>query len=175
MSNIGLSIQIMNAISSICTLRRWNKQRATHTPRSTVSSKSEKSWVSFQYLHFADSQLVATCIDFILPSLNAISVTLQFLLQRFQLQPEILKKCQNEIDQVVGQGRLPSLDDRIKWVYQYIEADLHLLILPWFSLPYMEATLRESMRHETLIPNGLPHSALVDTKFMGYDIPKVIY
>lgn len=37
----------------------------------------------------------------------------------------------------------------------------------------MEATLRESMRHETLVPNGLPHSALVDTKFMGYDIPKV--
>lgn len=42
------------------------------------------------------------------------------------------------------------------------------------SLPYTEATLREVMRHETLVPSGLPHTALRDTKFMGYDIPKVI-
>lgn len=42
-----------------------------------------------------------------------------------------------------------------------------------FSLPYIEATIRESMRYDTLVPSGLPHTATADTKFMGYDIPKV--
>lgn len=121
-------------------------------------------------------QLVSICVDFYLPALNSISVTLQFLLQRFHFQPEILKKCQDEIDRVVGQGRLPSLNDRIKWVFNEKKADSYFqnsLTNLQLSLPYTEATLRESMRHETLNPSGLPHSALVDTTFMGYDIPKV--
>lgn len=42
-----------------------------------------------------------------------------------------------------------------------------------FSMPYTEASLREIMRFETLVPSGLPHKALVDTDFMGYNIPKV--
>lgn len=41
------------------------------------------------------------------------------------------------------------------------------------SLPYTEASIREIMRYETLVPSGLPHRALEDTTFMGYDIPKV--
>lgn len=40
-----------------------------------------------------------------------------------------------------------------------------------YSLPYTEASLREIMRYETLTPSGLPHKALVDTKFDGFDIP----
>lgn len=43
----------------------------------------------------------------------------------------------------------------------------------FFSLPYVEATIRESIRHEILNPSGLPHTALTDTNLMGYDIPKV--
>lgn len=40
-------------------------------------------------------------------------------------------------------------------------------------MPYTEASLREIMRFETLVPSGLPHKALNDIEFMGYDIPKV--
>lgn len=36
-------------------------------------------------------------------------------MQRLILQPDVQKKIQNEIDEVVGQGRLPTLDDRIKY------------------------------------------------------------
>lgn len=50
--------------------------------------------------------------DFFLPALIANAVQTQFLFQRFYLQPEILQKCQNEIDNVVGRGRLPTLNDR---------------------------------------------------------------
>lgn len=61
-----------------------------------------------------DKQLVLTAVDLFFPSFVAITTQLQFLLQRFCLQPEILKKCQSEIDEVVGNSRLPTLDDRIK-------------------------------------------------------------
>lgn len=39
-------------------------------------------------------------------------------------------------------------------------------------MPYVEATLRETMRHMTLVPSGLPHVATKDTKLMNYDVPK---
>lgn len=42
-------------------------------------------------------------------------------------------------------------------------------------MPFVEATLRESMRLDTLAPNGVPHLALNDTKVGGYDLPKVKY
>lgn len=47
-----------------------------------------------------------------MPALIANALQLQFLLQRFHLQPEILKKCQQEIQTVVGHSRLPTLNDR---------------------------------------------------------------
>lgn len=58
--------------------------------------------------------MVLITADFFLPTFIANSVTLQFLLQRLYLQPEILRRCQDEIDEVVGQSRLPNLDDRVK-------------------------------------------------------------
>lgn len=42
------------------------------------------------------------------------------------------------------------------------------------SLSYTEACVREIMRFETLVTPGLMHKAMVDTKFLNYDIPKVM-
>lgn len=92
------------------------------------------------------------CTDFFFPALTAVPVTFAFLIQRFLLQPEALVKMQMEIDDVVGAGRLPELDDRI-------------------NLPYTEACIREIMRFETLVPSSIPHKAVRDTKISGYDIP----
>lgn len=102
---------------------------------------------------FTYDQLVLTCLDFSFPPLSALSATVTFLIQQIFKQPVIQTNIQNEIDSVVGSGRLPTLDDRI-------------------NLPYTEASIREIMRYETLVPSGLPHKALEDTTFMGYDIPK---
>ncbi|XP_059610795.1 probable cytochrome P450 304a1 [Phlebotomus argentipes] len=103
--------------------------------------------------YFNYEQLILICVDFFFPALTGVPVTLSLLYQRLLLQPEVLRKMQKEIDEVVGQGRLPSLDDRI-------------------NLPYVESTIREIMRFETLVPSSIPHKALYDTKLMGYDIPK---
>lgn len=39
-------------------------------------------------------------------------------------------------------------------------------------MPLTEATLRESLRLDTLVPNGVPHVALRDTTVAGYDLPE---
>lgn len=53
-------------------------------------------------------------IDFSFPALSALSATTTFLVQQMCLEPEVQRKIQDEIDQVVGQGRTPTLDDRIE-------------------------------------------------------------
>ncbi|KAG5669890.1 hypothetical protein PVAND_000181 [Polypedilum vanderplanki] len=70
-------------------------------------------------------QMVMICTDFLFPSLSAIEIQVSFLLKHLLYHNDIMIKIQEEIDDVVGQGRLPSLDDRI-------------------NLHYTEATLRES-------------------------------
>jgi len=40
------------------------------------------------------------------------------------------------------------------------------------SLPYVEATILEVMRHKTLIPLALPHRTMTDTEVGGYFIPE---
>lgn len=39
-------------------------------------------------------------------------------------------------------------------------------------MAYTEASVREILRHETLVPSSIPHKAMEDAKFFGYDIPK---
>lgn len=41
-----------------------------------------------------------------------------------------------------------------------------------FSLPYTEACIREILRYETLVPTNVAHTAMTDTEFAGYSIPK---
>lgn len=66
------------------------------------------------------------CTDFAFPPLSALSVTIAFLFQQIYIEPDVQKKIQMEIDSVVGNGRLPTLDDRIKWAN--IESNLHKFI-----------------------------------------------
>jgi len=102
---------------------------------------------------FTYEQLIVMALDFITPSLVANSAAVTQVLQALCAFPEVQKKIQDEIDHVVGQGCLPELDDRI-------------------NLSYTEATIREVMRWHTLIPSGITHTSMEDTKFWGYDIPK---
>ncbi|XP_067616610.1 probable cytochrome P450 304a1 [Eurosta solidaginis] len=98
-------------------------------------------------------QFIISLVDFTIPPSSAVGAQMGFLLQYFLLYPEVLKRVQAEIDAVVGRGRLPTLDDR-----RY--------------MPYTEATLREGMRIETLVPSDFPHKAMTDTELMGFKIPK---
>lgn len=39
-------------------------------------------------------------------------------------------------------------------------------------MPYTEATLREILRYETIVPSSVPHRAMKDTTLGGFEIPK---
>ncbi|ESO84645.1 hypothetical protein LOTGIDRAFT_131752 [Lottia gigantea] len=67
--------------------------------------------------------------------------------------PEIQKKAQEEIDQVLDKDQQPSISDKER-------------------LPYTEAVLHESMRFMPVVPLGVPHSTLCDTTLGEYEIPK---
>ena len=68
------------------------------------------------------------------------------------MYPDVQRKAQEELDRVVGEGRLPSFEDR-------------------GSLPYLNALVRELLRWHIVLPMGMPHRAIADDVYNGYHIP----
>ncbi|XP_058118056.1 probable cytochrome P450 304a1 [Anopheles ziemanni] len=102
---------------------------------------------------FQFDQLVAGMADFYLPAVSGAAVQLSMLMERLLLQPNVARRIQQEIDDCVGTGRLPTLDDRI-------------------NMPYTEATLREGLRIDTLVPSGIVHRTMQNATLQGYAIPE---
>jgi len=69
------------------------------------------------------------------------------------LYPEVQARAQAEMDQVVGQGRLPAWDDHD-------------------SLPYLEALVKEVLRWNPVAPLGGPHRSSKEQEFEGQRIPE---
>lgn len=69
------------------------------------------------------------------------------------LYPEVAQKAQAEIDEVVGNDRLPTFQDRP-------------------HLPYINALVKEVLRWNTVTPLGGPHRSTENDVFEGYYIPK---
>ncbi|CAE6385703.1 unnamed protein product [Rhizoctonia solani] len=69
------------------------------------------------------------------------------------LNQHVVAKAQAEIDQVIGQERLPEMSDRE-------------------SLPYIECVMREVLRWKPVGPIGLPHACMEDDEYQDYFIPK---
>lgn len=76
---------------------------------------------------YLPSHLVRTCQ-------TTITITTFYL--AMTLYPEVYKRLQEEVDRVVGHGRLPSYSDRP-------------------NLPYVNAVLKETLRWETVLPTSL--------------------
>lgn len=67
--------------------------------------------------------------------------------------PDVQLKAREEIDHVVGSGRLPGFQDRDE-------------------LPYIDAVVKETLRWHPLAPVGPPHMSDEEDEFRGYLIPK---
>ena len=77
----------------------------------------------------------------------------KYIFQKFYYYTlEIQDKIQAEIEEIVGNDRLPSLEDR---------NDMH----------FTNAFILESFRYTSFVPLVF-HSALKDVSFKGYTIPK---
>jgi cytochrome P450 len=64
------------------------------------------------------------------------------------LYPDVQKRVQAELDAVVGRKRLPMFEDRA-------------------SLPYLEATIKESLRFHPPTPLGIAHRLIEDDVVQG--------
>ncbi|KAF8187480.1 cytochrome P450 [Pholiota molesta] len=82
---------------------------------------------------------------------TVVSIKVFFL--AMALNPEAMKKAQEEIDSVTGNERLPCFEDRP-------------------NLPYVNAVQLEVLRWHTIAPNAIPHRVTEDNIFNGYLIPK---
>nr|XP_053654388.1 methyl farnesoate epoxidase-like [Cherax quadricarinatus] len=100
---------------------------------------------------FTDDQLVAICTDVFSAGVDTGSSTVSFAILLSVLNPHVMRKMQQELDSVVGNVRLPSMNDRTKLVYT-------------------DATQTEVFRYRGSAPLTVPHKALRDTKLQGFRI-----
>ncbi|TCD67506.1 hypothetical protein EIP91_012311 [Steccherinum ochraceum] len=87
------------------------------------------------------------------PSLCQTSAAQHVFVLAMVLFPDVMKKAQAQIDEVVGRARMPTAADRE-------------------NLPYVRAMVRETLRWKAIGPLGLPHEAREDDYYEGYLIPK---
>jgi cytochrome P450 len=99
------------------------------------------------------TQLLMVVLDYMFPSPIGLGHTLSFYFAYIINNPDVQVKVHEEIDRVVGQSRLPHLDDRK-------------------NMPYVEASLRECLRILPVTPLGLPRRCVQDTTLGGYFIPE---
>ena len=102
---------------------------------------------------FCNYNLKKIIFDIFVSGSDTTTTSIRWILLYILHNPEVQKKCHEEIDRVIGTSRLPSLADKD-------------------TLPYMEAVIHEGMRLGSIVTLGIPHAAECDTTLGGYNIPK---
>ncbi|XP_056120637.1 cytochrome P450 2C31-like isoform X2 [Rhinichthys klamathensis goyatoka] len=102
---------------------------------------------------FHKDNMWATVINLFIAGTETTSTTIRYALMMMIKHPHIQEQIQREIDRVIGQNRIPTMDDRK-------------------SLPFTDAVIHEVQRYLDLVPLNLPHYATHDIMFRGYVIPK---
>uniref|UniRef100_A0AAY4DV60 Cytochrome P450 n=1 Tax=Denticeps clupeoides TaxID=299321 RepID=A0AAY4DV60_9TELE len=102
---------------------------------------------------FHNDNLISTVLNLFLAGTETTSSTMRYTMMLLIKYPHIQEKMQKEIDDVIGQTRSPTMEDRK-------------------SLPFTNAVIHEAQRFLDLVPMGLPHYATKDISFKGFIIPK---
>ncbi|KAJ7916679.1 cytochrome P450 [Mycena leptocephala] len=84
---------------------------------------------------------------------DTISAFLQSLILALTAYPDAQKKAHDEMDRVVGEHRMPTLDD--------LE-----------EMPYIRAMIMETHRFRPVLPLIVPHSTVTAEEYNGFTIPQ---
>ncbi|XP_069619482.1 cytochrome P450 1A1-like [Ranitomeya imitator] len=101
----------------------------------------------------SDAQILSTVGDIFGAGFDTLSSAVQWSFLYLIKYPEVQDKIYQEIDTLIGAGRVPTFDDR-------------------HNLHYTDAFIHEVFRHSSFSPFTLPHCATRDTILNGYFIPK---
>ncbi|XP_051720023.1 cytochrome P450 2G1-like isoform X2 [Ctenopharyngodon idella] len=102
---------------------------------------------------FHKDNMLGTVLNLFVAGTETTSTTIRYALMLLIKYPHIQEQMQREIDRVIGQNRIPNMDDRK-------------------SLPFTDAVIHEVQRYMDIVPLNFPHYATHDISFRGYVIPK---
>ncbi|KAM5289160.1 uncharacterized protein ACOB6Z_001517 [Ctenodactylus gundi] len=102
---------------------------------------------------FSDENLRMVVSDLFIAGMITTSTTLAWALLLMILHPDVQRRVQQEIDDVIGQARHPEMGDQA-------------------HMPLTNAVIHEVQRFADIIPLSLPHMTTRDIEVQGFLIPK---
>jgi cytochrome P450 len=91
-------------------------------------------------------------MDMLVGGMDTSSTTIEWVMSEALKNPPLLKKLQDELERVVGMGRMVR------------ESDLPCLV-------YLQAVVKETLRLHPVVPLGF-HLSVEDCTVLGYEIPR---
>nr|WEW62059.1 5 beta-pregnan oxidoreductase [Calotropis procera] len=102
---------------------------------------------------FDTTHIKGVLLDMLAASMDTSATSVEWLLSELFRQPRVMKKVQEELEQIIGLNRMVD------------ESDLD-------KLKYLDMVVKESFRLHPPVPLLLPHAAMEDCTVEGYHIPK---
>ena len=109
-----------------------------------------------QHVAFQDLNLLKNTGDLFMAGTETTSTAITWIILFFLHYPQVQERCYQEVCDVIGTQRPPSMLDKAK-------------------MTYLEATIMEVLRYANIAPLSAPHSTSCDVSFRGYVIPKGTY
>ncbi len=121
-----------------------------------LEAEGEEAKEAFYHGYDPERQLEQIVLDLFSAGIENVSHTLLWSMVYMLHNPEVMQKVQAELNEKVGEARLPTLDD-------------------CRELPYTRATMCEVMRMSSVVPTGVTHSVNSPTEFDGYTLPANVH
>ncbi|NXE26966.1 CP1A5 protein, partial [Ardeotis kori] len=135
----------------------YDKNNVRDITDSLIEQCLEKKVETNTAMQIPKEKIVNLVNDLFGAGFDTVTTALSWSLMYLVTYPNIQKRIQKELDQIIGQERRPRLSDR-------------------GTLPYTEAFILEMFRHSSFLPFTIPHRQVLsttrDTVLNGYYIPK---
>uniref|UniRef100_A0A0D6QRM0 Cytochrome P450 n=1 Tax=Araucaria cunninghamii TaxID=56994 RepID=A0A0D6QRM0_ARACU len=101
----------------------------------------------------SEDTIIGLLWDMITAGMDTTAITVEWAMAELVRNPRVQEKAQEELERVIGRGRVINETD-------------------FAHLPYLQCITKEALRLHPPTPMMLPHKATAHVKIGGYDIPK---